>query len=303
MMAERGIYRASGIHPCPRHLSAVRLGIEGDPDPPWLELAAEEGHLHEKIIKDRLCDEGLRVSKDQFEVVVLGDHPFQIVGHIDGWVKDVGWEGLLEIKTMSQFEFDRYSRGGFNVFETYANQITCYWAATGAEQCLYIVKNRSSGYLKRAMLEEPPKDIKDIIAYITEVENWVLKHGTPAEGEYNPQSIECKRCPFSTVLECVKKVSIDKDAVPQLDKAAKTWLKGKELDGEGKKLEAEGKEMMDEAKGIFEQYSIEQGLKGKPWSHGGCTILYKYATRAGYAVKSSEGYATKVSKSKGGEDD
>lgn len=262
------IYRASGIYECPRHLSAIRLGIAGDPDPPWLETAAQEGHLHEKIIKGQLRDEGLEVSRDQ-EEFTLRSTTNAVVGHIDGWVKDVGWEGLLEIKSMSQFEFQRYTKEGWDGFTSYANQITLYWHMTKAEQCLYIVKNRSSGYVKREMLTKPPRNLEDILAHIDRVEQWCLEHNTPMDAEYDPKSIECKRCPYAKVLGCIKEVEAKPADEKALEDARKLWWKGKRMEEEGKVFQVDAKE-------VFTAHAMANGLEDRTWVLKDIGVLYHH---------------------------
>ena len=315
-------YRASSIYSCKRHLSAIRLGIEGDPEPEFLRIAAEEGTIHEGIIKNKLRAEGIEVIDgrdingvddegkelpcpiclERFGDERFGIHTeintdlFDIVGHKDGEALEAIFRRLLETKTMSEREYWRWKKEGWGGFAPYARQATIY--AKDYDETLYVIKNRSSGYTDKYYLDEPPLVLNDIIAHITEVENWVLKHGVPAEGDFDPHSTECKRCPFRRVLECVKKIDIKKDAVPQLDDAAADWLRGKDLSDESNRLKKEADELMNNSKDIFEAYSIKEGLKEKPWDHGGCTIVHRRTTRKGYVVEDFVGDTTKITRSK-----
>ena len=116
---DKPIYRMSSAGKCPRALSAIRLGYEPEAAPEWLERAAEEGNWHEDRIKQGLREgDGettkLDVYDEQLELTL--EYPsFTLIGHIDGKVRNIPYyfnvnapeNKLLEIKTMSQFEFDR----------------------------------------------------------------------------------------------------------------------------------------------------------------------------------------------------
>lgn len=306
------VYRASGVYQCKRHLSAIRLGIAGDPDPPHLLLAAEEGMEHERIIKRKLRAEGIEVIDGgdtpcpvclkEFGDERYGLHteisddslPFRIVGHKDGEAKEAIFTRLLEIKTMSAFEFPRYQKEGWDGFPEYANQVTLYWAADGYDEALYVVKNRSSGYMEKKYLNKPPRNITEVLAHVREVEEWVAEHGTVVDAEYNPQSTECKRCPYARVLECVKEVVLQQPDKEALTLGEKDWLKGD-------KLVKEGQALKDSAKERFAAYALSEGLEGQTWRFGGLNILHHHVSRKGYEVKPTEYDETRISRARGEE--
>jgi len=149
---------------CPRALSAQLLGVEGEAIPDFVMRAAEEGNWHEARIIEKLKEQD-NIFDQQLEVVL--EYPsFNLIGHIDGKVQDYDLQRgvkLLEIKTMSQYEFDRWMKGRFEAFPNYATQITCYMEATGLDECLYIVKNRSSGYEDRQVLTKKPLQMEKIV--------------------------------------------------------------------------------------------------------------------------------------------
>ena len=238
---------------CPRALSAELLGMTAEANPPWLEKAAEEGNWHEGRIKEELKNEGIAITMEQQEVKL--DYPsFTLVGHIDGKAFDIVEEfwviwrilKLLEIKTMSQFEFDRWMKGGFKAFPNYAAQITCYMEATELEECLYIVKNRSSGYEDRRTLTHQPDCMDRIVSRLTDTANHVLGKEL-ASGEFDPQSIECRRCDYKKL--CIpepKELTEVEEAL--LANVVEDWR-------EGKYLTAKGQAMIDNAKDVFEQHT------------------------------------------------
>lgn len=322
-MSSKPVYRASGIYQCPRHLSAIRLGVVGDPEPAYLLMAAEEGTEQEHIIKRKLRAEGIEiidgatvngtdengnekpcpVCLKEFGDERFGLHteissdslPFRVVGHKDGEALEAIFKRLLEVKTMSGFEFPRWEREGWDGFPEYANQVTVYWSADGYDEALYVIKNRSSGFTKKQYLSKPPRDIKDILSHITAVENWVTEHGTVMDAVYNPQSIECKRCLYARVLECVAEVTLQQPDKEALTLGEKDWLKGD-------KMEKEGKALKESAKERFTAHAISEGLKGRTWRFGGLDILHYHVSRKGYAVKPTEFDTTKITRAKENDD-
>lgn len=242
-MSEKPIFRMSSAGKCPRALSAQRLGYPSEPAPEWLERAANEGKMHEDWIIEQLWEE-CPVDR-QLEVVL--DYPtFTLVGHIDGKLAiEPQKPKLLEIKTMGQYEFDRWMRGGWKEFPQYADQLTCYMAATGLEEAVYIVKNRSSGYIDRFIQRGCPSILDDIIIKLQEVE-LAVQAGQLVEVEYNPTSIECRRCEFHNTLCLVSKEQLAEATEKELLAAIDTWRKGKGLEAEAKALIEEGRKVLEE---------------------------------------------------------
>jgi len=245
---DKPIYRMSSAGKCPRALSAIRLNIPSEPPPAWLETSAEEGNWHEQRIKKQLTIEGHLVYDEQLELN-LEFPTFILQGHIDGKIAstDDTPDMLLEIKSMSQYEFDRWMRGKFTEFPNYAAQLTCYLKGTNLKSALYYVKNRNSGYTNIELLDTPPANFDDIVRKITDVESAVI-NGEIYPAEFNPNSIECKRCAFKAL--CIP----DKQALTLADEAlllqaAKDYRKGV-------KAVEEGEELIASAKTIFGNQSI-----------------------------------------------
>jgi len=242
-MLDKPIYRMSSAGKCARALSAIRLGKDAGPAPVWLMTAAEEGKWHEDRIVQQLDGDGLIVTGRQEELIL--DFPsFQLIGHIDGYVTEADLpRELLEIKSMSQFEFDRWMRGKFEEFPQYADQLTCYMAASELKNALYVVKNRSSGYVNKWFIEGVPSDFDTIIQKIYGVE-WAAQAGQMIEADFNPMSLECKRCEFKHL--CTEKAeTLEPSTVAQLEKAADLWRRGTALKSEGEELVAEGKDILE----------------------------------------------------------
>ena len=252
------IYRMSSAGKCPRALSAERQGYEPEPAPKWLEQAANEGNWHEMRIKTELREGGNLVIDEQLEVRL--EYPdFILLGHIDGKAADtLTATKLLEVKSMSQFEFDRWMKGRFEKFPEYADQLTCYMEATGLGEALYIVKNRSSGYVDRQVLVQQPSDMRAIEGKFAAIEDWLgrnVKAGA-REGvypaEFDPNSLECCRCNFK-YLCIVSKEEMTRATEAELTEAARQIR-------EGKRLAAEAEGLLSEGKRIFMEHTVATGI-------------------------------------------
>lgn len=236
-MDSKPTFRMSSTGKCPRALSAQLLNMEAEQAPVWLEQAAEEGNWHEERIATR---EG--ADRRQFEITL--DYPsFSLVGHIDGTVRIDKKLYLLEIKSMSQFEFDRWMRGRFEEFPGYAAQITCYMEATKLDQCLYIVKNRNNGYEDRQVITAPAH-MTEVIANLTEANNYALS-GQLAPKEFDPQSIECRRCEYKhlCIPEPGELTVLEGQALLDI---TNNWREGKALVDRGQAILNEAKEALEE---------------------------------------------------------
>lgn len=238
-------YRMSSAGKCARALSAQKLGIKAAEAPAWLSRAGDEGKWHEWRLVHQLRDEGYDIY-DQQKELVIEKNGYRLVGHIDGVAKKGGQVYLLEIKSMSQYEFDRWMKGRFLEFLSYADQITCYMTAGPFTQTLYLVKNRSSGYIDRDILTGPPSDPDLIFNKLDQVEEWVAKQKLyPAE--FSLSELECRRCFFRTQV-CVQ----EKENLPEATKAELS--KAAEMVKEGLTQKKAGEDLYREGKGILTGY-------------------------------------------------
>ena len=233
------IYRMSSAGRCPRALSAEKLGYKPEPAPLWLQRTADEGKWHEERLVNQLIEEGYEVYYRQIELAIKKDN-YQIVGHIDGIASKDGQKYLLEIKSMSQYEFDRWMRARFLEFLSYADQITCYMEASGLKKALYLVKNRSSGYIDRDILNGTPSDPSIIYSKLSAVTVSVAKKELyPAE--FSPSELECRRCFFRNVICIPDKKELSKATETELLNAVYLVKQGNALIEEGKELFDAGK--------------------------------------------------------------
>ncbi len=269
---DKPIYRMSSAGRCPRALSAIRQNYWSEPAPVWLATAAEEGKWHEERIVKELEAGSIDVPgygkipwaitsrQREFEIECPS---FILRGHIDGRAdpsnSPLGVDvKLLEIKSMSQFEFDRWMKEGFRGFPEYADQITSYMEVEGSNETLYIVKNRSSGYKNVGVLTKQPGSISAIISKLTAIEDYLARWVDPGArdgtypAEFNPNSIECRRCEFKYL--CAPE---PKELTPieeaGLISASEDWRVGKALT-------AQGRELMDRAKEVFGEHTKATGI-------------------------------------------
>lgn len=264
---------------CPRALSATLMDYETKEPPDWLIDSAEEGHWHEVRIKNELRASNWFVENEQKEVIIEQPN-YTLKGHIDGMaVEDGEWScchshehmpawKLLEVKSMSQFEYDRWLRELFDGFPKYKAQITLYMEALEIDKCLYIVKNRNNGQKdynagkgKNGILEfveKPmnPQEVYDNVDLaVTSANNEQL-----ALAEFDPSTWECKRCQFTKY--CIPQPqSLSKENQLILEKACQQWRLSKILieKGEADKTEAElilNSFNPEQSKYIFDELAI-----------------------------------------------
>lgn len=271
----RPIIRMSSAGKCPRALSAELLNYESSERPAWLDLAAEEGKLHENAVIDMLLEkENIRTMNRQMEARIECEN-FTLLGHIEGEIcnQNSSHTDLLEVKSMSQYEFDRWMRNGFLGFPAYAAQVTCYMSTTGHDKCLYIVKNRNSGYIDRKFLAQTPVSMSDILIRLDEVAQSVLGNRL-IETDFNSDSIECRRCNYKHL--CIPEpVALTFVQEAELDKAAIDWRIGTDM-------VKHGEAMINEAKDIFERHS--RTTKANKWRHNDLAINLTHVN-SGYYKK------------------
>ena len=228
------IIRMSGAGKCKRALSAELLGMKPAAAPAFLKRAGKEGKLHEWAVKKQLQEEeDMIVYDEQLEVVIKRDQ-YILTGHIDGKVLDVGGKipKLLEIKSMSEGEFYRWLRGRWEGFETYAAQVSLYMKGLSLDECLYYVKNRNTGDVDRAIIASP-RDAELILAQIDVAVHWVLNSKTLITAEFDPSSIDCKRCFYRDQICALETKIPDEVTKKDLDDHAELWRAGKIKADEG----------------------------------------------------------------------
>jgi len=258
-------FRVSEAGRCPRALSAQLLNMEAIPKPSFVEMAAKEGIIHEKLIIADLRDQGYVVlntrnpgSDEQVEVSI--EQPrFWLTGHLDGeilnWSDDQNDKGtehiLLEIKTMSPFEYSKWRRKGFQAFPNYAAQISLYMDITEIQKALYIVKDRSSGNIDKPLLTAKPADVDKILAKLDTVCKYVDR-GQLVPAEYDVYSTECQRCEYRNW--CI----LPRTDLPRIDEAL--LMEATNYVREGLKLKNRGEVLYNQGKATLQRYTEDNKL-------------------------------------------
>ena len=286
------IYRISGAGKCSRSLWAKRTGVEGEPRPAWLQESANEGKEQEKIVKRRLIREGWEIEEagvcekclKEFKEEREGIHVeitvgnIRLIGHMDGRATKDGVKRILEVKSMSQYEFDRWMKGRFDEFPVYADQITCYTEADKNNKILYAVKNRNNGYLDIMTLNEPPSNFKSIIQNVGRSTSREMPISEP---DFN--SFACKRCEFKKL--CIKPIeAMTVQTKAMLTKACNMWR-------EGDALVKSGEEKVDKAKEILFEHALATNIDKYIYNNLAMSIIRRNYT--GYDKKKLEAMFTK----------
>ncbi len=247
-------FRMSSAGACSRKLTAQYLKYDATPEPDWLADAAEEGNIHEQLVKKKLRMQNYMISSEQEELFREEQH-FNIRGHIDGKITGSNMPlSLLEVKSMSQFEFDRWQKGQFEAFRQYRAQMDLYLHYTDLQQCFYAVKNRSSGYLSTQVFQRDANHYHNILRLQLKL-SAVVEHILDKqlhEAEFDESNIECRRCRYQYL--CRKPIVYTEQQSSVIDHATIIWRRGKSLQDEGQRL-------VDEARGIFEQHLNAMAMK------------------------------------------
>lgn len=195
-------FRMSECGHCPRQLTYKYLNYPAAELPVWLETSAREGKLHEGWLLDQLRADDIAVYGEQ-DYLSIDNSLFLLEGHIDGYENDHGIERIVECKTMSQGEYQRWSTQGLEAFPQYAAQITAYMTASGLP-CRLIVKNRNTGTTHGLdsrdtayFFSTTPMVMADILHTLSLVAQ-AIQAGKLYEGvQFDPDSLECKRCRYA----------------------------------------------------------------------------------------------------------
>lgn len=251
-MTDKRIFRMSEAGRCPKALTYQYLNYPRAEAPVWLTSSAKEGKLHELWILDELRADDIAIYGEQMFLELVSDL-FILQGHPDAYENDHGIERLVECKSVSQNEYQRWTSQGLDGFESWAAQITCYMTATGLPLRL-VVKNRNTGTIHGLdprdtgyFFHEPPRDFADITMKLNTVTECLTNSTIDTSVEYDPDALECKRCPYT--MHCVPPPPVlAEDQERQLFAAVENYRNGKELVDKGG-------ELVDRAKAVLRQYA------------------------------------------------
>lgn len=289
-MISKAMFRMSQAGYCPRRLSAMLLEKPGAASPSWLATAAEEGNWHEQRLKQELRDLGCEVVDEQRELKL--EYPeFTLIGHIDGLDRlsmkaidsplfevrldpemDLTQFMLLEVKSFSFLEHQRWLKGMFEAFPNYKAQSDFYKLALGEDSVTYAVKDRSGGARHLYVTKGGQSSVPDVIEKLTMVVQYVTD-GELAPAEFDPTSIECRRCQYrATLCSPAKLVVTDAKVI----EAAADYLEGSAM----RKL---GNELTESAKKILVGFAQQNNMAR--WDAGPYSVSYSHYPRESISIK------------------
>jgi hypothetical protein len=280
-------FRISEIGHCPKELTLSAVGIKGSV-PVWLSNSAEEGNWHEKRIKDQMRKAGYTIKENEVCPVCLerfseerrGIHvefestngneaeQYRIIGHLDGQASHPEFtQGKmlgLEVKSMSQYEYDRWYRESWNGFSNYAWQVSTYMHLLNSP-FIYVIKNRNIGSKIQFIIDSPIIKWEVIDFKLKELAGWITMNGNkPYPAEFNGDSLECRRCKFNSM--CVPEPKLLEPVQKEiLDEAVVNWLAGK-------KMEEDAEILVSKAEEVFITHC--KVTTENKWRYGGLSISY-----------------------------
>ena len=242
--------RASQLgHPCNRYLVYERTR--------WQEKVLhnvamqtifDEGRIHEEAIIREMKEAGLQVIEQQRSFFWK---EYNISGHIDCKVITDGVAIPVEIKTMSQYSFqkintlrdiltsDRY------YIRMYPCQLTLYLLMDEKEKGIFILKNKNNGQLKEIEMALDYELGEKLLKKAELVNRCVANNTLPERIEYDEDI--CGECGYLQLcLPEVKRDAVELSEDTELGQKLNKW---KELKQKAKEFEVLDKEI----KAIFQE--------------------------------------------------
>ena len=171
------VYRASSLGLPLRCLTAARMGETPLEAPEYLRRAAEAGNRYEVIVKERLTADGYVIGEEQgsVEIKVPLNYAVEyavIRGHLDATsIISPGdpQDRMLEVKSMSENVWAKWTAHRMDGFPSYAAQLTVYMTAVG-KPALYAVVNRVTDEIELIPYDETPIEFEDLANKVRSVE-------------------------------------------------------------------------------------------------------------------------------------
>lgn len=237
---------------CPKSLTYKYLGYTAAEAPAWLMTSAREGKLHEEWLLGELASDDIAVYGGQ-DTLRIEQPLFTLEGHIDSYESDHGIDRVVECKSLSQGEYQRWSTQGLEAFPHWAAQITAYMTATGLP-CRLIVKNRNTGTTHGLdpcdtayFFSITPVDFASIVTRLNDVAECIQNEQLYEGVSYDPDRLECKRCAYQAL--CIPPPPVlAEDQEAELAQAVVNYR-------EGKAMADAGSELVDKAREVFRAYA------------------------------------------------
>ena len=120
-----------------------------------------------------------------------------ITGHPDGIILDNGEPVLLEVKSMSDYAFERFEKGVID--EGYIAQTNSYMDILKIKKCLFVAIDKNNGVMAEQVTNYDPKVVQDNITIFREVINSTKDDLPPRKYEPDKKGKlpwQCLYCPY-----------------------------------------------------------------------------------------------------------
>ena len=140
------------------------------------------------------CPSCGRVGKWEYREVGLSDQEHSIVGRTDGVINWRGEEWLLEIKSMSPFQFPKMTEPP----QAYLVQANLYMFMSKIKKMLFIVECKGTQKLKEYHIKYDPTIVKPILRILKSVQQAIQNKKWPMRLK-QPEAIKqhCRTCEYS----------------------------------------------------------------------------------------------------------
>jgi CRISPR/Cas system-associated exonuclease Cas4 (RecB family) len=187
--------RASGIGDvCNRRIYYyLQCGELADEITPELAAIFGEGADQEADVRRFLSTLGFEVMKAGFTEQW---REFNISGSVDGTLEHNGKRYIVEIKTVSEFAWEKLQTAqDFNegFYQKWYAQIQLYMLLFNHDKGVFILKRKQAKQLRIIEIDLDYSYAESLLKK-AEIVNKAVKENTPPEFIKNP--IECKKCPF-----------------------------------------------------------------------------------------------------------
>lgn len=174
-----GWRRVTGVIGCPAAILMQEAGIKGEPLEARTLRVFDTGHRVESQIVQAIYRSGhplfdgpnnedvgaLRgipedVQEECQVTVGIAPHTITVPGHLDGRVSWNGQEYIVDVKSMSDFAFDRLEKG--EVDDKYLDQFNLYMRGTGTRWCACIGVRKETSHIAVSWVPYDEKRLEQI---------------------------------------------------------------------------------------------------------------------------------------------
>ena len=305
------IYRASALGSCVRALLAFYDGVQPRRKREMTELmdlAADEGDVHEDAVRAKLVKEGYGIlaTQEEFSLQII-PHAF-VRGHTDGRISPPEHateintlEVLLEVKSKSNKQYEIWKRQRWEAFPGHAYQISAYMEAFPDRDVLYIVKRRETGEEDRVIIPagQPPIPFKAVKQKVIAVEIARVS-GTTPQCDLAPQ--QQWMCPvwflhdekdIETADLTPEMVAVMADLISKRQVFKAVEDEGKKAEGDRKLLDADLQNLLGDAdRADVGNYVLTRTPSSSPsWDEEGMVAQFGEGVRA-FKRKKAYSYLT-----------